>query len=102
LSSSAVRLSDLAKGIDAVVEGVEARDGNDAIARRLRDLGFVRGEPVRIVASGPFGAEPLLAVIGHSRFALRRAEAARVTVRIGAATSPSVPAPAPAAPELVS
>jgi ferrous iron transport protein A len=77
-----VRLSELDKGVAAQVESVEAKDAGDAIARRLRDLGFVRGEPVRIVATGPFGAEPLLVHIGHTRFALRRAEASRVRVRL--------------------
>ena len=77
-----MRLSELNKGVAAQVESVEARDASDAIARRLRDLGFVRGEPVRIVATGPLGAEPLLVHIGHTRFALRRAEASRVRVRL--------------------
>jgi ferrous iron transport protein A len=76
-----VRLSELPKGTAALVEDVEALNASDAIARRLRDLGFVRGEPVRIVATGPLGAEPLLVHIGHTRFALRRSEAARVRVR---------------------
>ena len=76
-----MRLSELPKGTAALVEDVEALDAADAIARRLRDLGFVRGEPVRIVATGPLGAEPLLVHIGHTRFALRRSEAARVRVR---------------------
>ena len=52
----------------------------DPIAQRLRDLGFVDGEPVRMVAIGPVGADPLLIQIGSTRFALRRSEAARVTV----------------------
>jgi ferrous iron transport protein A len=63
-----------------VVERVEARSGNDSIARRLRDLGFVAGEEVRITATGPVGAEPLLVQVGYTRFALRRAEAARVVL----------------------
>jgi len=57
---------------------------DDPIAQRLRDLGFVTGEPVRVVARGPLGADPLLIQIGSTRFALRRSEAARVTVRTGA------------------
>jgi ferrous iron transport protein A len=32
------------------------------------------------VARGPIGADPLLVQIGSTRFALRRAEAARVSV----------------------
>jgi ferrous iron transport protein A len=76
-----VRLSDLPKGASAVVERVEDNHPNDLIAQRLRDLGFVEGELVRLVARGPIGADPLLVQIGSTRFALRRAEAARVSVQ---------------------
>ncbi|KFN41068.1 FeoA family protein [Arenimonas oryziterrae] len=75
-----MRLSELAKGAAAVVEGVENVAAVDGIAKRLRDLGFVKGEPVRIVAQGPVGAEPLLVQIGYTRFALRRSEAARIRI----------------------
>ena len=80
-------LSDLPHRVPATVETVEDRAPNDGIARRLRELGFVAGEPVRVMASGPVGAEPLLIQIGYTRFALRRSEAARVRVstREGAA-----------------
>jgi len=80
-----VRLSDLPKGAPAVVDRVDDAHANDPIAQRLRDLGFVEGEPVRLVARGPLGADPLLIQIGSTRFALRRSEAARVMVRAEAA-----------------
>jgi ferrous iron transport protein A len=80
----AVKLSDLPRGVPATVQQVEDLRSGDAIARRLRDLGFVRGEPVRVVAHGPIGAEPLLVQVGFTRFALRRAEAQRVVVALGA------------------
>ncbi|ESQ73497.1 ferrous iron transport protein A [Asticcacaulis sp. AC402] len=56
----------------------------DPIARRLRELGFVDGEPVQVVGRGPFGADPLLIQIGFTRFALRRSEADRITVELAA------------------
>lgn len=77
----AVRLSDLPKGAPAVVDGVHDVHAADPIAQRLRDLGFVDGEPVRVVALGPMGGDPVLIQIGYTRFALRRAEAQRVSVR---------------------
>ena len=80
-----MRLSDLPKGASAVVDRVDDAHMADPIAQRLRDLGFVDGEPVRVVAIGPMGADPLLIQIGSTRFALRRKEAARVTVREQAA-----------------
>ncbi len=57
---------------------------NDSIARRLRELGFVPGEQVRLVARGPVGGEPLLIEVGYTRFALRLREAARVQVEAAA------------------
>jgi ferrous iron transport protein A len=76
-----VRLSDLAKGAEAIVVQVDDIGPADSIAQRLRDLGFVHGEPVRVIAHGPIGADPLVVQIGYTRFALRRAEAARVGVQ---------------------
>lgn len=80
-----MRLSDLPKGAPAVVDRVDDVHANDTVAQRLRDLGFVDGEPVRVVACAPLGADPLLIQIGFTRFALRRAEADRVSVRAEAA-----------------
>ncbi|MCS4280285.1 FeoA family protein [Stenotrophomonas rhizophila] len=73
-------LSDLALYDSALVESVQELHANDAIARRLKELGFVKGEEVRLVARGPVGAEPLLVQVGFTRFALRRSEAARIVV----------------------
>lgn len=73
-------LAGVAMGSEAVVEQVEDAHPDDLVARRLRDLGFVPGEIVRLVARGPLGGDPLLFQIGCTRFALRRAEAARVRV----------------------
>ena len=76
-----MRLTDLPKGAPATVHAVDDVMPVDPIAGRLRDLGFVPGEPVRVVAQGPIGADPLVVQIGFTRFALRRAEAARVRVQ---------------------
>lgn len=78
-----MRLDTLPLGQSAIVVSVEDRlqvGSTDVIARRLRELGFVPGEPVRLAAWGPIGADPLLIQIGFTRFALRRSEAARVVV----------------------
>ena len=75
-----LKLSDLPHRTAATVQAVADAAPNDAIARRLRELGFVDGERVEVLAAGPVGAEPLLVQIGFTRFALRRSEAARVQV----------------------
>ena len=79
-----MRLSELPKGVEAIIAGVEAEHASDLIAGRLRDLGFVAEEPVRVVARNPLGGDPLVVQIGFTRFALRRAEAARVVVNSAA------------------
>jgi ferrous iron transport protein A len=81
-----VKLTELSRRVEAQVEAVLDLAPNDTIARRLRELGFVAGERVEVVATGPFGAEPLLVQIGFTRFALRRSEAARVVLREAAAS----------------
>lgn len=78
-----MRLTELSRGACAIVDHVADAHAADAVAGRLRDLGFVDGEPVRIVAVAPWGADPVLVQIGSTRFALRRAEADRVRVRAG-------------------
>lgn len=82
---NSLRLSDLALHDRAVVEQVLDTCPSDPISARLRDLGFVSGEPLRLTAKGPFGGNPLLIAIGTTRFALRRNEAERVIVRLEAA-----------------
>lgn len=82
-----MRLSDLPRFANAVVHAVEVLQEPDPIARRLAELGFVPGESVRLIAAGPFGADPLLVQVGFTRFALRRSEAARVSVTLDEVTA---------------
>ncbi len=65
----------------AVVAGVEDRSEQDPISRRLREIGFVPGETVKVVGQGLIGRDPLLVQVGFTRFALRRNEAERVSVQ---------------------
>jgi ferrous iron transport protein A len=84
LRKGAMRLDQLSVDQSATVVEVEDHSaGTDVISRRLRELGFVPGEPVRLLTRGPFGAEPILVQIGYTRFALRGSEAARVQVDAG-------------------
>jgi ferrous iron transport protein A len=82
IKTKPTRLSDLPLGSVATVDSVDQSQPDDPIAERLRDLGFVKGEPVRLVASGPIGADPLLVQVGFTRFALRQGEARRVLVHL--------------------
>ena len=74
-------LSDMVLGQAATIIDVTEESADDSIARRLRDLGFVKGEEVKLVTYGPLGRDPLLVQIGFTRFALRVSEASRVEVQ---------------------
>ena len=80
-------LDSLPRGVPAVVAGLrQAEDGRaSAMALRLMEIGFLPGEPVRVIASGFPSADPLAVRIGQATFALRRHEAALVQVRVAAA-----------------
>jgi len=75
-------LTELPLRVAARVVGLKVDDTRLALARRLDALGFVPGEPVQVSVRGPFGGDPLLVDVGSTRFALRRAEAACVQVRV--------------------
>jgi len=59
--------------------GVSQVEGGD-IGLRLLELGFIEGEPVRVVAHGFPGREPIAVRIGSTTFALRRFEADHILV----------------------
>ncbi|MGZ3181228.1 MAG: FeoA family protein [Telluria sp.] len=50
------------------------------VARRLMELGFVPGERIRVLKRAAMGGDPVAVKVGHSTFALRRFEAALVSV----------------------
>jgi ferrous iron transport protein A len=80
-----ISLADLPRGTDATVAEVLApalpEDG--PLVLRLIEIGFVPGEPVRIVAQGFPGREPIAVRLGGTTFALRRFEADYIRVVAG-------------------
>lgn len=78
---AAVSLSDLHPGSTGTVVRVlpPGAAGDELLVRRLAEIGFLPGEPVRVMARAP-GAEPMAVRLGRSTFALRRFEAAFVQV----------------------
>ena len=70
-------LSQLPNGSHALVARVLASSAEvgEATLRRLGELGFISGEPVRMLRRGPGGREPLAVQVGQTLFALRLLEA---------------------------
>lgn len=77
----AVSLSSLRPGTAGTVARVlpPQAAGDELLVRRLAEIGFLPGEPVRVMARAP-GAEPIAVRLGRSTFAMRRFEAAFVQV----------------------
>ena len=81
-ASEALPLNRLPRNARATVlelRGLGQPDDQDRILR-LTEIGFVPGEPVRVIAHGFPGGEPIAVRIGRSTFALRAHEAALVLV----------------------
>jgi ferrous iron transport protein A len=51
------------------------------LARRLMELGFVPGERIRMLRRGLPGGDPLAVKVGNATFALRRFEAALISIQ---------------------
>lgn len=77
------RLDELQHGQTAEVLEVE---GDDVIAVRLLEMGFVEGTPVQFLGAAPWG-DPLEYLVRGARLSLRRNEARRVAVSLR--TSPT-------------
>lgn len=56
-------------------------DGGVDVSRRLMELGFVPGERIRMLKRGLPGGDPLAVRVGQSTFALRRFEAALISIQ---------------------
>jgi ferrous iron transport protein A len=77
-------LTEWPQGAPARVAGIRAGAQDQALALRLLELGFIEGEPLRIVAFGQPGRDPIGVRLGGrggaGAFALRRKEAALIWV----------------------
>jgi ferrous iron transport protein A len=77
-----ITLDQLPTGAGGFVSGVVAHieEGGTDFSHRLMELGFVHGEPVRVLARGAFSGEPIAVRVGGTTFALRKFEAAQISV----------------------
>lgn len=82
MSEGLVTLDGLLAGERFVVNSVCVNGCDPAWEGWLAEIGFVTGEPGQVMARGIPGGDPLAVRIGLSTFALRRAEAACIRVRV--------------------
>jgi ferrous iron transport protein A len=90
-SRASISLADLPKGGTAIVVAVreEARLATPEHTQRLKELGFMPGEQIRVVAKGFPSGDPIAVRIGSATFALRRFEAELIAVSFPAAPDPA-------------
>jgi ferrous iron transport protein A len=71
------------RGVIVQVGGGEAGDEHGLeVERRLLEFGFVEGARVEVLHEGLIGRDPIALKVDDMRVALRRHEAARLTVRL--------------------
>lgn len=86
LAPTLIKLDALAAGKSGTVIHIaptapgQLDDGVD-LGRRLMELGFVPGERIRMLKRGLPGGDPLAIKVGNATFALRRFEAAHISIQ---------------------
>ena len=76
-----VTLDQLGRGVRARVVAIGWSELGASEANRLRHFGFDEGVMVEQLHQGPFGRDPIAMKVDDMRVALRRHEAASLTVR---------------------
>ena len=87
--SDTVTLNQIRPGARGVIVKVgdhcHHQDHAVELERRLLELGFVEGARIEVLHEGLFGRDPMALKVDDMRVALRRHEAASLTVRLDAA-----------------
>ncbi len=84
--SSGLRLDQCSKGAELRVVNLldqplfGAQDAR--VTLRLKELGFLPGAQLKIIGFGLLGSDPLAVQVNGTKFALRRAEAAKIGVEL--------------------
>lgn len=85
-SSGALGLDECRKGAQVRIVDLQpqALFGNqdDRVTLRLKELGFLPGAQLKVIGFGLLGSDPLAVQVNGTKFALRRAEAAKIRVEI--------------------
>lgn len=79
-----LRLDQCAKGAEVRVVQVLPQPlfgaQDDRVSLRMKELGFLPGAALKVIGFGLLGADPLAVQVNGTKFALRRAEAAKIQV----------------------
>jgi ferrous iron transport protein A len=83
-SISVLRLDQIRKGESVRVTGLIGQPlfgaQDERVSLRLKELGFLPGALLKVIGFGLLGSDPLAVQVNGTKFALRRAEAAKICV----------------------
>ncbi|WP_062063483.1 FeoA family protein [Cellvibrio sp. OA-2007] len=81
-----LRLDQCRKGATVRVTGLIEQPlfgaQDERVGLRLKELGFLPGAPLKVIGFGLLGSDPLAVQVNGTKFALRRAEAAKICVEL--------------------
>lgn len=77
-----MRLDQLPFRTPAIVKSIDWTVLSDGDGKRLRNLGFDEGVEIEALHAAPWGKDPLAVRIGRMTVAMRRAQAAAVSVHV--------------------
>lgn len=84
--TSALRLDECRKGAQVRIVDLQEQPlfgtQDDRVTLRLKELGFLPGAQLKIIGFGLLGSDPLAVQVNGTKFALRRAEAAKIRVEL--------------------
>lgn len=82
--SKTLRLDECAKHARVRIVHLQAQTlfgaQDSQVTLRLKELGFLPGAVLKVIGFGLFGSDPLAVQVNGTKFALRRAEAAKIVV----------------------
>jgi len=86
VSSNTLRLDECSRGAQVRIVDLQPQAlfgaQDERVTLRLKELGFLPGAQLKIIGFGLLGSDPLAVQVNGTKFALRRAEAAKVRVEL--------------------
>lgn len=85
-TTGSMRLDECRKGAQVRIVGLQPQmlfgSQDEQVTLRLKELGFLPGAQLKIIGFGLLGSDPLAVQVNGTKFALRRAEAAKIRVEL--------------------
>ncbi len=85
-NTGALRLDECRKGAQVRIIDLQQQPlfgtQDERVTLRLKELGFLPGAQLKIIGFGLLGSDPLAVQVNGTKFALRRAEAAKIRVEL--------------------